>query len=572
MRRFLMASVLTLAACVASSNGVTSAADRGSLDQGPEWNLATRHQYYTQDQGSQLMPVRWAMALKQPNGQPFMADRLSRYGYLTDQDTPISLLPVGFTINAERGEPMIGMTCAACHTREIDVSGTRYRIDGGPAFADFQRFLADLDRAVASTTSRPAEFKRFAAAVLGGTPSAADVADLRTKVDHWYRRYHAIVSGSLPKSPWGPARLDAIAMIFNRVTGLDLGPPPDYIIAENIRPADAPARYPFLWNASRQDFTQWPGFAENGSDLLALARNLGEVFGVFGTFHPQPDPKLNLNTMAINSANFNGLGKLEDLIKKIGPPRFPGPIDAALAARGEEIFNWSTARGGCVECHGIKPGAWRGGSQSTWATPILDVGTDTREIRLLDRTAKTGVLAGRGIPAFGEESTAFKILSNMVVGSIIQKVFLKVPQGTGPMGLEAAAVQTAGEPASHAVRAAADAELRGAFNAPAVGEAKYAARVMQGIWAAAPYLHNGSVPTLADLLEPVAKRPARFAVGPQYDLDAVGLARRQSSGTFELQTTDCSDRNAGNSRCGHEFGTSLKPDEKKALLEYLKKI
>jgi len=511
------------------------------------------------------------MALRQPNGQPFMADRLARYGYLTDRDNPTSLLPVGFAINAERGEPMLGMTCAACHTREIDVGGKPYRIDGGPAFADFQRFLADLDRAVGALTTRPAAFRRFAAAVLGGNPSEADLADLRSKVDHWYRRYHAIVSGSLPKSQWGPARLDAIAMIFNRVTGLDLGPPPDFIIAENIRPADAPARYPFLWNASRQDYTQWPGFAQNGSDLLALARNLGEVFGVFATFHPQPDTKLNLNTVAINSANFEGLSKLEELIKKIGPPQFPGPIDAALATRGEEIFNWPAPRGGCVECHGVRPGAWRGGSQSTWATPILDVGTDTREIRLLDRTAKTGVLAGRGVPTFGEESTAFKILSNLVVGSIIQKVFLKVPQGTGSMGAEAAA-QPDPEPASHAARAAADAQLSGAFNAPAAGEAKYAARVLQGIWAAAPYLHNGSVPTLADLLEPATGRPASFAVGPKYDLDVVGLSRRQAPGSFVLKTTDCSDRNSGNSRCGHEFGTTLKPEEKRALLEYLKKL
>ncbi|MGB8900889.1 MAG: hypothetical protein WCC90_17330, partial [Methylocella sp.] len=41
-------------------------------------------------------------------------------------------------------------------------------------------------------------------------------------------------------------------------------------------------RYPFLWNAARQDKTQWPGFAKNGIDLLGLARNLGEVYGVFG--------------------------------------------------------------------------------------------------------------------------------------------------------------------------------------------------------------------------------------------------------------------------------------------------
>jgi hypothetical protein len=69
-------------------------------------------------------------------------------------------------------------------------------------------------------------------------------------------------------------------MIFNRLTGLDLGPPPNYIIASNIKRADAPVRYPFLWNAPVQDQTQWPGFADNGNDILGLARNLGEVHGI----------------------------------------------------------------------------------------------------------------------------------------------------------------------------------------------------------------------------------------------------------------------------------------------------
>ena len=76
-------------------------------------------------------------------------------------------------------------------------------------------------------------------------------------------------------------------MIFNRLTGLDLGPPPSYLIPGNIQKAAAPVRYPFLWNAAIQDHTQWPGFADNGNTILGLARNLGEVYGVFATFAPQ---------------------------------------------------------------------------------------------------------------------------------------------------------------------------------------------------------------------------------------------------------------------------------------------
>jgi hypothetical protein len=99
---------------------------------------------------------------------------------------------------------------------------------------------------------------------------------------------------------------------------------------------------------------------------------------------------------------------------------------------------------------------------------------------------------------------------------------------------------------------------------------KYEARVMEGIWAAAPYLHNGSVPTLAELLKPASERVASFEIGPAYDIVNVGLSVEQSKFDYTLNTTDCSDLHSGNSRCGHEYGTQLKPDEKNALLEYLK--
>jgi len=61
-----------------------------------------------------------------------------------------------------------------------------------------------------------------------------------------------------------------------------------------------------------------------------------------------------------------------------------------------------------------------------------------------------------------------------------------------------------------------------------------------------------------------------FEVGPAYDNVNVGLAVEQAKLDYTLQTTDCSNRNSGNSRCGHEYGTTLPADEKKALLEYLK--
>ncbi|HWP14542.1 MAG TPA: di-heme-cytochrome C peroxidase, partial [Xanthobacteraceae bacterium] len=230
----------------------------------------TRFDFYTRDQGSQMIPLRWLAALKQPNGQAFLGDSLARYGYLPNPVTNTGL-PVGFTVSGPVGSRMVGMTCSACHTRQIVAEGKTYRIDGGPAIVDFQTLLMDLDAAVGQVLASDATFNPFAQAVLNSpNPDPDDVVELRQDLNAWYLRFHTIVTRGLPTKPWGPARLDAVGMIFNRLTGLDLGPPPSQIIADNIKRADAPARYPFLWNAAIQDKTQWPGFADNGNDILGL--------------------------------------------------------------------------------------------------------------------------------------------------------------------------------------------------------------------------------------------------------------------------------------------------------------
>lgn len=313
------------------------AAEPVIVDQGTKWTDTDRKDFYSRDQGSRLMPLQWIIALKQPNGEPFMADNLGRYGYLPNETSHPAGMPIGFTIaNGQNGQE-IGMNCAACHTRQIEVAGTRYRIDGGPGIVDFQSFLADLDVAVNAVLTNQQAFTDFAHAVLGPSPTSQAMDELKKSVAAWHLPYHTLMTRALPAQPWGPARLDAVSMIFNRLAGLDIGPPPTYMIPENIQPAIAPVRYPFLWNAAIQDKTQWPGFASNGNDILGLARNLGEVYGVFAIFHPKKDSwrLLGIDYLANNSANFQGLSALEDLIKKIGPPKWPWAIDQALADKGK---------------------------------------------------------------------------------------------------------------------------------------------------------------------------------------------------------------------------------------------
>jgi mono/diheme cytochrome c family protein len=542
------------------------------LNQG--WSAATRNAFYIGDQGSQIMPLSWIEALKQPNGAPFLADSLGRYGYLANPDKDARGLPVGFTAAGAKGKEQFGMTCSACHTRQIEVGGLQYRIDGGPGIVDFQPFLADLDTAVNTVLTDDAAFKDFAKAVLGGNPSVGAQAKLHQDVAAWFLRYDTLVKQALPPAPWGPSRLDAVSMIFDRLTGLDIGPPPSYLIPANIIVASAPVRYPFLWNAPIQDFTQWPGFAANGDALLALARNLGEVYGVFADFHPVKD-LFGVNYLKINSANFKGLGDQEDRIRKLGPPKWQWPLDQTLVAAGKAIFDRPNEQGGCTGCHGITDGPVRPIFQKTWNTPILDVGTDTREYQILGTTVQTGVLEGAGIPPLPATDKAFSVLETSVVWSILQHFNpfkAKTTDTAKVLGAKALAspkgaeLQTAFVPPSTATSSATP-----SANASPPANA-YESRVLQGIWAAAPYLHNGSVRSLADLLKPAAERAVSFKIGPAYDLENVGLAAEQTKFNYVLTTTGCDELNSGDSRCGHEYGTTLSAQDKRALLEYLKSL
>jgi len=545
----------------------------------PAW-AAQRQSYYTQDQGSQLVPLAWLRALDAPGGGAFLADGLLRYGYLPNPQSPDGL-PVGFTVNGTGPAAFAGMNCAACHTRQIEVGGQAYRIDGGPALSDFQALLTDLVNSLGAINDHGPRFSAFATKVLGPDPTPNALAQLQIDVDIWYARESTMLQRAYPHpGQWGLGRLDAVSMIFNRLTGLDIGPAPTYIIANNIQLADAPVRYPFVWNAPKQDRTQWPGFADNGDNLLGLARNLGEVYGVFARFHPrhQPIPFVltKTNFLGDNSANFDGLSRLENLIEAIPAPKYPWSVDVALATKGKAVFDLPVARGGCAACHDQRPGKKRFLNKSTWATPVQDVGTDSREYTILDRTAQAGSLTGARMP-FGATvqptDKQFTMLGVSVIGSILQRA-LQFPKGPDVQAfLKGNTVPTKD----------LSTRLKGAYRKKQDTEANpdcnkttkpycYESRVLYGIWAAAPYLHNGSVPTLADLLAPVDQRPASFALGRIYDPSRVGLAAVQPGSPFTRTTTDCTKRGSGESRCGHTFGTKLSDPQKEALLEYLKTL
>ena len=99
----------------------------------------------------------------------------------------------------------------------------------------------------------------------------------------------------------------------------------------------------------------------------------------------------------------------------------------------------------------------------------------------------------------------------------------------------------------------------------------YLAPPLDGLWTRAPYLHNGSVPTLRDLLEPPEQRPRVFFRG--YDLfDAANVGFVSQGPAAERTGFRYDTMLPGNSNAGHLWGTTLSGEEKQSLIEFLKTL
>ena len=556
------------------------------------WSDADRQTFYTTSQGSRLIPYDWFKALRRLDvDAPFAGDHLQRYGYLpNDNPSNVTGLPVGFVV--EKSSKKLGMTCAACHTGQLEYQkdGKTFalRLDGAPANADFQQFLLDLRDVTRATLAQSDRFDSFANVVLGAGHTAGAAASLKTTFGEWVQQFGDFMDMSLPASPWGPGRLDAFGMIFNRVAGRDLGVP------GNFAKADAPVSYPFMWNASRQDHTQWNGGVPNGLYLQALIRNTGEVYGVFADFKPTAknlDPLPTAIDFSDNSADFAGLQTLEEKIAALKPPKWPREVfglDDALAAKGKPLFDQH-----CGACHAQRESPV---SLHAWDTPVKDVGTDPKMTINAAREGETGKYVGALLPPPAEVNDRFQqrakigtILAASVIGSVLDEAFSPgLPDKLLKSGAWRAIHKDWGdlfaggsfgigllEPARRErLHKIIEARLGNMFKKPATADAgaAYESRVLYGIWATAPYLHNGSVPNLWELLTPAKDRKPSFMVGSRlYDPKNVGYVTDQSpfkNGTF---VTDPANAN-GNGNLGHEYGANLTPDERWAIIEYLKTL
>jgi hypothetical protein len=98
----------------------------------------------------------------------------------------------------------------------------------------------------------------------------------------------------------------------------------------------------------------------------------------------------------------------------------------------------------------------------------------------------------------------------------------------------------------------------------------YANHPLDGIWLRGPYLHNGAVPTLRDLLDPPGQRPTAFYRGTDvFDQRKVGFVS-DVVGAGDRFFTRYDTRVPGNGNGGHLYGTALSDDQKWAIVEYMK--
>lgn len=596
------------------------------LDQG--WSEATRNWWYTVTQGSRLLPLDWMLALELSDSEElFLSDtHIQQLGYLPNPKSAQNPygLPVGFVIDQDSSrsadimcetfpetclsqttrKPWVGMNCAACHTNDIVYDDRKFRVEGAPTLADFQTFEEEILNSLKATRNNPQKFTRFAQKVLESDTGDEKLESLKAQLSEqieWQEKLWNRNNGSI-KSGYG--RLDAQGHILNKVSLITR-------VENQISDlkSDAPASYPFIWNASQQEKIQWNGIAKNvvpfewlglNTDFGALFRNTSEVIGVYAQI--ETDSRKAWYGYS-SSVRLRNLLRLERELATLKSPAWPEdilpPIDPAKAEKGKQHYNRL-----CANCH--QPLA-----RDDLNSPARDMMKGIQEVRtdifLACNTylhnSYSGNQAGQLTMAFKgerlkERDYTRKMLINASVGAVVWQVddLAKeiIEDATPPIGDPEVEFETTGLEILPGVPRGAKTD-----NAKRCWEQDeeilaYKARPLNGIWATAPYLHNGSVPTLYDLLLPAKirlvrdldipseeisgkTRPEIFSVGSrEFDPKKVGFVSKVNEGdenfVFRVRDRNTSIPIPGNYNSGHVYGTQLSDEERYELVEYLKTL
>mgnify|MGYP001806388443 FL=1 len=434
--------------------------------------------------------------------------------------------------------------------------------------------MSDALKAARTDSAKQA---RFVARLLGKRPSKTAVAALIKRLDANIARFNDIVLDSFLTAPgdqkvvWGHGRTDAFGMIFNRVASTDLKYP------GNRQAPNAPVSYPHIWDTGRFDWVQWNAVVPNNTVVENLLRNDGEVMGVFGSATlVKPTEKHNNSN---STRKVTKLLYLEDLVEKMTAPKWTelfGALDADKVKQGGDVYAKA-----CAACHQVLPAGT--GPFKVHLSKVADVGTDPVMSKNALRMVNTAQLGGSvmppllGSPLASPNDLGVRLLANAVAGSVLGRFVDPFQEGV-LFSLKERALRVlagfeyveGGQISSDADRKKIELALIAAIKL--MGEkvtpdlSSYKARPLDGIWATAPFLHNGSVANLYQLLLPAAQRDKTFQVGSfKYDPKHVGYVTNEGGTTYD--TTK-----AGNSNAGHEYGAALSDEDRWALVEYLKSL
>jgi hypothetical protein len=541
------------------------------LDQG--WSKEIRELFYFTPQGSRIIPYVWFMALERPDGQGMFADpaHLERYGFIPSDSSHAlnpGSLPIGFAIDpteaprpqyeafavdpagsSSRLGPQLGLTCAACHTASVTVEGRPVRIDGAPANLDFDSFYADLAAAVTHTFFDQAAFQRFAARVLG-EPSSTGVAELRLLLAEFEAKIAGDAAIRRPTLPSGFGRVDALTQIVNALAVTDQSDP------LNLRPVNAPTSYPQLWLTPKLEFVQWNPIAAS-----PIGRNGGEVLGVFGEATLTGDPQ----GWFASSLRIRDLHALETWVADLKPPRWEeavfGPADPeSLAGTGGELF-----RQHCTSCHNTPPYRHTDPAVNLFGKTFIEIGrVDYRKVgtdpayveSLVQRLVRTNAATAQAVggAVVTPAPTYFISTAGAIVTRAMNEAGLSEAEKAEYSGFRLRPpAAPGGQPRP--------------YLPPSLTDLK--AGPLPGIWASGPYLHNGSVPTVYELLSPVEERRKVFWTGGrELDRERLGFVSDDAPGRFRFDTSL-----PGNRNTGHLYPPQgLSPDERKAIVAYLRTL
>jgi mono/diheme cytochrome c family protein len=563
LRSALLATVLLLLSCGSKSPQASDQKSQAAITYAANgWSQPERDQYYHLAEGSELMPYALLANLKSVRtGKPFL-EGMERFGFLPDRTGPGNPygLPVGLTVGRSRnagtvGLEIVGFNCAACHVGELTYQGKHLRIDGAPALVNLQGYQMEFKDSLDAVMKSPRDVVALVIAMekqrnASGTPSEQDAGRYAAEpaaqsagnvnaapiADSSFHSVPPATADAAPRASQGTfeERLkNDIAILKARLAYLKNGklivdgtePGPGRVdafgAARNLLfpqyavKMQSPVSFPFIWsvpdNIGRKP-AEFGWIHYDGDTNSILERNIGQALGMGAVF----DPTTFESTLRIGN-----LHTLEVLTHKLQPPAWPadvlGAIDEAKAQKGQQIFAEK-----CAGCH----------QDRLYAQ--MEIGTDP------NRANSFGQPVG---------NTPFPAAVAPLLAGLKKRAF-------------------ADEGMSPAEQAAMDAS-------PVVwrATAQYLARPLKGIWATAPYLHNGSVPTMYDLLHP-DQRPAKFAMGNR-EFDPVKIGYRSDINATGPNIWVFDTTQPGNSNIGHSgdaFGTSLPEDQKAALLEYLKKL